>query len=395
MAVKSWGFENEEQWIRLEVTWQMSGMSRQRLYVDHHLVAEQQGTFSSAISYVNPEMSATGIQSLVAQFPWKRFGWDRECSVHINSQPIDLSQREVQIDNAAPGASADDEMPQNQWVTLAWAFVLFPFLLVLVLSMVLFSYLALLVRPLLDWIHDRPLKKQLGQRGKLLTEEDLRKKVAEQSGTLLLECSRFGEPARVWWTSEKTDEVSPFPVVIPIKTRKGEETPFTLWCRQRYLDPENGLGFLLNQSRRTVRKQASELVEELANETSGVKVVTMVEDNVARSRKVPVVLEQCHDDGRLSLEKLQELLQDSDPDVLRMAIALLSTLGNDAEPALPKLMRLLTKGPAEIRFETAIAMARLGRNGVDVLLIASEAEDPWVKLEAKAGLEYVNYLENA
>jgi hypothetical protein len=87
----------------------------------------------------------------------------------------------------------------------------------------------------------RRFRKLMKSKGRFITANDLRPKLDDGIGTLIVECHIKG-PFRIWWTEDDLSSLG-----SPLSTREelmafyeGREHPFNTRCLKEYLDDETG-----------------------------------------------------------------------------------------------------------------------------------------------------------
>ncbi len=100
---------------------------------------------------------------------------------------------------------------------------------------------------------------------------------------------------------------------------------------------------------------------------------------------------------RLSIDRLIEKLQDSDPMVRIHAAMLVGAMGDDAEPAVPALVELLQFGDVQDRRLAALTLGEIGpaaEEAIPALFAAVDDDDEAVSEMAETALELVDVVED-
>jgi hypothetical protein len=91
----------------------------------------------------------------------------------------------------------------------------------------------------------RRFRELMKSKGRFITMNDLRRKLDDRSGTLIVECHTKG-PYRIWWTEDDLSSLG-----TPISTSEelrafyeGREHPFNARCLKEYLDDGTGVALL-------------------------------------------------------------------------------------------------------------------------------------------------------
>jgi hypothetical protein len=102
----------------------------------------------------------------------------------------------------------------------------------------------------------RRFRKMMESKGRFVTGNDLRRKLDEGTGTLVVECRTKG-PFRIWWTEDNLASLG-----TPLSTREelkafyeGQEHPFNNRCLKEYLDDETGKALLTSLPARHARSE--------------------------------------------------------------------------------------------------------------------------------------------
>ena len=161
------------------------------------------------------------------------------------------------------------EMPR---IPLAVALPWMPFVfLISLFGMAAFVLMIAVMYPFIALRHmqsQRRFRKMMGSRGRFITGNDLRPKLDEGTGTLVVECHTKG-PFRIWWTDDDLASLG-----TPLSTREelrafyeGQEHPFNSRCLREYLDDETGKALLTSLPARHARS------EKLASTFPSIRVV--------------------------------------------------------------------------------------------------------------------------
>lgn len=396
MPIKSWGFQHDSNWYRIEAYWRMGGWSYERLFLNHKLVAESSGSSREPLRYNGKE----GEPSVMVSFSRRKLGFGKECEVTINGKPLDFEQTDVQIEHPFVARDAE-EPPRPIWqIPLGCLVGLFvvPFLLIFIAIINSALFFVRLYRRL---VHEPRFRRQMQEKGRFTPWEDLIPRLQSEEGTLILHWTA-SRALRVWWTPTAISNHCPFPVPLQGNQSSGSPdatSPLNPWCQWHCFSPETGSAILTQPPAHLKEKlfgavmaNPKEIPEQWSSSFPETAIALVFEANPQIAEKIPVFEEAIFEENGINIQKVIELIQSEDRDLAWMSIYALRKIEPPVEAAIPALLERLLHGPWQERWDIAITMACLGPVGVETLVEVANMDDPWVAREAKAGLEYVNFV---
>ncbi len=151
------------------------------------------------------------------------------------------------------------------WYKKLLALVLLPFVLpvtlLVAIPLFLFFGLIYLACECATVLGELRFRNQMHRRGRLLSRSEVKKRIAAEGGTMIIESPSPGwGNTRAWWTPDSLMALAPFPTPTE-KDYEGDlfdkerAVPWDQWCWDNYVSPDVGRAFLVKTS---ARKRAVE-----------------------------------------------------------------------------------------------------------------------------------------
>lgn len=388
MLLKSWAFKYRDHRLRAEIWWRLTGWSRQRLYVDHELLAEQCG-----FSLVGLPLRGESGFAFEVVFHRLGLGLDLDCRVYADGTEIPKDGSATQVEKKwAHFAAEDDGTAGTTLGPLIGCILGAP---LLVFMGILSIPCGLLV--LFAWhCQELGFRRKMRSRGRFLRWDDLERRLTTSPGTLIVQADGKHFP-RVWWTEDDVPARSPLPPprigenCLPVRS----QNPFVEWCYYHYLSEEKGKACLTVLPQSVHDWIASRDDQRVPPWKADYPLVQVVETGFVNRAHVPMIekfLDILGADARHSVPELVAALRSDDPSLRCLAIHSLRLLGLAAQGAIPALVERLYDGARDERYDAALALARLGPVALELLKAASRRDDPWVSKLAELGLKYADSI---
>lgn len=390
MPLKSWAIRHFGHAFRTEIWWQYTGWSRQRLYIDHTLVAQRSGflKFGSPLVGHVPESDL----DVEASFGPRRLGCDMACRLQTRRELLELTEARIEKKWAH---SAEDDGTSG--VTFGMLFGCLVGMPLLFIAAALYLPGAMVIG-ILDNRQHRRLRKRLQGQGRLIEWAVAENRMKQGPSTLIVQTGpKF--PFRTWWTKDDVLDKTPFLPTVRTTRRFPSEidppTPFDAWCWCHYISEESGTAQLIENSLDVLDQVDffdSDKPVEWKSKYPELTVIEIEFVDTDRHGSVKRFLDLMGDQRACFVSSLVAAIDDEDEFVRLLAIHGLKTLGESASVAVPRLVNQLHYGPWGERYIVASTLAALGPHGEAALQEASKAGDPWIREPAASELEQQAFL---